>query len=77
MCCIHTVLIVFIDCFYSCWKRDRVLAEDEVDLSECAAMDLMSEEEDGTRWRGVWMNCATSVLSQLGAHQPLCHTAVT
>lgn len=47
----RAVLIVFIDCFYSCWKRDRVLAEDEVDLWKCAAMDLMSEEEDGTRWR--------------------------
>ena len=28
----RAVLIVFIDCFYSCWKRQRVLAEDEVDL---------------------------------------------
>ena len=27
-----------------------MLAEDEVDLSKCAAIDLMSEEEDGTRW---------------------------
>ena len=45
----RAVLIVFIDCFHSRWKRDRVLAEDEVDLSECIAMDLMSEEKDGTR----------------------------
>ena len=42
-----TVLVVFIDCFYSCWKRDRVLDEDEVDLRKCAAIDLMSDEEDG------------------------------
>ena len=28
------------------------------------------------RWWGVWMDCATSVLSQPGAHQALCHTAV-
>ena len=54
-----------------------MLAEDEVDLSKCATIDLMSEEEDGTRWRGVWMDCATSVLSQPGAHQALCHAAVT
>ena len=29
-----------------------MLAEDEVDLWKCAAIDLMSDEEDGTRWRG-------------------------
>ena len=28
----RAVMIIFIDCFYSCWKRDRVLSEDEVDL---------------------------------------------
>ena len=67
----RAVMIIFIDCFYSCWKRDRVLAEDEVDLGKCAAIDLMSEEEYGTRWQGVWMNSATSVLSQPGAHQAL------
>ena len=48
-----------------------MLAEDEVDLGKCAAIDLMSEEEYGTRWQGVWMNSATSVLSQPGAHQAL------
>ena len=54
-----------------------MLAEDEVDLSKCAAMDLMSEEEDGARWRGVWINCATSVLSHPEAHRALRHTAIT
>ena len=58
-----TVLIVLMDYFYRCWKGDRVLAEDEVDLWKRGAIDLISEEEDGTRWRGVWMDCATSVLS--------------
>ena len=46
------VLIILIDCFYSCWKGDRVLAVDEVALWKCAAIDLMSEEEDGTRLEG-------------------------
>ena len=58
-------------------QLDRVLAEDEVDLWWCAAMDLMSEEEGGTRWRGVWMDCATSDFSQPGAHRDLCLAAVT
>ena len=51
-----------------------MLAEDEVDLWKCATIDLMSEEEDGTRWQGVWMDCVTSVLSQL-AHRALHHAA--
>ena len=42
-----------------------MLAEHEVDLWQCTAIDLMSDEEDGgvSRWI-----CASSVLSQLGAH---------
>lgn len=43
----RAVLIVFILLFYSCWKQDSVLAEDERDLWESATIDMMSEEEDG------------------------------
>ena len=43
----RAVLIVFIDCFYSCWKRISALAEDDVDLWKCAAIALMSEEAGG------------------------------
>ena len=50
-----------------------VLVDDKADLWKCAAIDLKSEEEDGTRWRGVWMDCATSVLSQPGDTE-LCAT---
>ena len=43
----RTVLIVFIDCFYSCWKQDRVQAEDEMDLWKCVAMDPKTAQEGG------------------------------
>ena len=32
--------------------------------AKCPAIDLMSEEEDGTRWWAVWMDCATSFCSR-------------
>ena len=38
----RAVLIIFIDCFYSYWKGDRALAEDEVDLSSVSSRILFS-----------------------------------
>ena len=68
----RAVLIFFIDCFYSCWKRERIT------WGWGGPLEVRPDVWWGRRhcWRGVWMDCVTYVLSQPGAHRALCHAAV-
>ena len=80
MCCVHTQFIV------QYWSSLVVFTAAGSE-TECAswgwggALEVRHHRPDvwwgrRSRWRGVWMDCETSVLSQPGAHQALCHAAV-
>ena len=78
MCCVHR------QCIAQYWSSLLIVFTSVGSETECASwgwggpLEVRHHRPDvwRGRWRGVWMDCKTSVLSQPGAHRALCHAAV-